>query len=68
MSPLAHTLVHTQVLQQLYDGDVMSEEALLAWAEEKEHADESDKVYLKKVRTRGGAVGVLSDQAAVACA
>ena len=38
------------MLQQLYDGDVMSEEALLAWAEEKKHADESDKVYLKKVR------------------
>ncbi len=38
-----------QVLQQLYEGDVMSEEALLAWAEEKEHADESDRVYLTKV-------------------
>ena len=41
----------SQILQQLYDGDVLSEEALLAWAEEKEHADESDKVYLLKVRS-----------------
>ena len=38
-----------QLLQQLYEGDVLSEEALLSWAAEKEHADESDKVYLLKV-------------------
>ena len=28
---------------------MLSEEALLSWAEEKEHADASDKVYLTKV-------------------
>jgi hypothetical protein len=33
----------------MYDLDVVSEEALLAWAAEKEHADESDKVFLHKV-------------------
>jgi translation initiation factor eIF-2B subunit epsilon len=27
---------------------VVGEEACLAWADEKEHADESDKVYLKR--------------------
>ncbi len=32
----------------LYDEEVVSEEACIAWADEKEHADESDKVYLKK--------------------
>ena len=44
----------TQLLQQLYEGDVLSEEALLSWAAEKEHADESDKVYLLKVCVGGG--------------
>ena len=43
-----------QLLQQLYEGDVLSEEALLSWAAEKEHADDSDKVYLLKVRVGGG--------------
>ena len=43
-----------QLLQQLYEGDVLSEEALLSWAAEKEHADESDKVYLLKVCVGGG--------------
>ena len=33
----------------MYDADVVSEEAYLAWADEKEHADEDDKVYLAKV-------------------
>lgn len=37
-----------QVLNQLYDADIMSEEALLAWADEKKDADESELVYLKK--------------------
>ena len=43
-----------QLLQQLYEGDVLSEEALLSWAAEKEHADESDKVYLLKVSVDEG--------------
>jgi len=39
-----------QVLQLLYDSDVISEEALLSWAEEKESAEESDKVFLHKAK------------------
>ena len=39
-----------QVLQLLYDGDVMSEEAILSWAEEKESAEEDDKIFLRKAR------------------
>ncbi len=36
------------MLKLLYDEEVVSEEACIAWADEKEHADESEKVYLKK--------------------
>ena len=32
----------------LYDKDVVEEDAFLQWAQEKEHADEEDKVFLKK--------------------
>jgi len=32
----------------LYDKDVVSEDAIMRWAEEKEHADESDKVFVKQ--------------------
>ena len=37
-----------QVLQQLYDADVISEQAFMAWADEKQHADESDCLYLTR--------------------
>jgi translation initiation factor eIF-2B subunit epsilon len=37
------------MLKVLYDKDVVSEEAILAWADEKEHADEEEKYFLKKV-------------------
>lgn len=37
-----------QLLHRLYDLDIVSEEAVLKWAEEKEHADEEEKVYLRK--------------------
>jgi len=40
--------IFPQVLQQLYDADVVSEEAFIAWADEKEHAEEHDRAYLKK--------------------
>ena len=39
-----------QVLQLLYDADIISEEAILAWAEEKGNAEESDKVFLEKAK------------------
>lgn len=39
-----------QVLQQLYEVDVVSEEAFLAWAGEKAHADEDERVYLHKAQ------------------
>jgi translation initiation factor eIF-2B subunit epsilon len=32
----------------LYDIDVVSEDAIIAWASEKQYADESDKVFLKQ--------------------
>lgn len=38
----------TQILTYLYNTDVVSEDAILRWAEEKEHADESDKVFVKQ--------------------
>jgi hypothetical protein len=35
-------------LQVLYDKDVISEDAIMAWASEKRDADEIDKVFLKQ--------------------
>ena len=37
-----------QLLEVLYDKDVLEEDAVLQWAQEKEHGDEEDKVFLKK--------------------
>ncbi len=37
------------MLKVLYDRDVLAEEAILAWADEKAQADEADRVFLKKV-------------------
>ena len=37
-----------QVLKLLYDEDVVSEEALLQWADEKEHASEDERAFLAK--------------------
>ncbi|MQL83958.1 hypothetical protein Taro_016459 [Colocasia esculenta] len=37
-----------QILVLLYDQDVLTEDAILAWAREKEGADESDKVLLQQ--------------------
>ncbi|KAJ9526674.1 hypothetical protein QJQ45_017554, partial [Haematococcus lacustris] len=36
------------VLKLLYDKDILAEEAMLAWADEKEHGDEEDKTYVLK--------------------
>ncbi|XP_010528820.1 PREDICTED: translation initiation factor eIF-2B subunit epsilon-like isoform X2 [Tarenaya hassleriana] len=38
----------TQIMHFLYDNDVLEEDAILKWAEEKAGADESDKVFLKQ--------------------
>jgi translation initiation factor eIF-2B subunit epsilon len=40
--------VFPQLLQLLYEGDVVDEEAFAAWAGEKENADASERVYLEK--------------------
>lgn len=37
-----------KILPFLYDTEVVSEDAILRWAEEKEHADESDKIFVKQ--------------------
>ncbi|PUZ78178.1 hypothetical protein GQ55_1G432000 [Panicum hallii var. hallii] len=38
----------SKILPFLYDTEVVSEDAIMRWAEEKEHADESDKVFVKQ--------------------
>ncbi|XP_047337894.1 translation initiation factor eIF-2B subunit epsilon [Impatiens glandulifera] len=40
--------IFTQVLHFLYDKDILQEDAILNWADEKEGADESDKVLVKQ--------------------
>ena len=37
-----------QLLAALYEQDVLEEDAVLQWAQEKEQADEEDKVFLRK--------------------
>lgn len=39
-----------KILHTLYDMDVISEESVLAWAEEKADADESEKKFLNLAR------------------
>ncbi|XP_072960472.1 uncharacterized protein [Typha angustifolia] len=38
----------SRVLPYLYDKDVLSEDAILMWAQEKEGADESDKIFVRQ--------------------
>jgi len=38
----------SQVLQVLYDRDIVSEDAIMAWAQEKKDADDNDKVFVKQ--------------------
>lgn len=37
-----------QILHILYDKDILQEDAILRWADEKEGADESDKVFVRQ--------------------
>ena len=37
-----------QVLKELYDGEVLSEEAILQWADEKAEATEEERVFLNR--------------------
>eukprot|EP00878_Enallax_costatus_P029908 GHUV01032476.1.p2 GENE.GHUV01032476.1~~GHUV01032476.1.p2 ORF type:complete len:149 (-),score=50.90 GHUV01032476.1:189-635(-) len=46
------------LLQLLYDGEVVEEAAITNWAAEKEHADESEKVFLQKVGCWGDLTSV----------
>ena len=46
----AASAAFAQLLQLLYIEDVLSEEAVLAWADEKEGADEKDRAYLAKAQ------------------
>ncbi|KAF3454378.1 hypothetical protein FNV43_RR04825 [Rhamnella rubrinervis] len=40
--------IFTEILFHLYEEDVIQEDAILRWDDEKKDADESDKVYVKK--------------------
>lgn len=57
MPPLLRCLCHLLCPQMLYEGDVVNEEAFLAWAGEKEHADEEERKYLELVRCGGRDAG-----------
>ncbi|KAK9140541.1 hypothetical protein Scep_010222 [Stephania cephalantha] len=37
-----------QILHLLYDKDILSEDAILSWASEKEGGDEADKIFVKQ--------------------
>ncbi|OVA19098.1 Bacterial transferase hexapeptide repeat [Macleaya cordata] len=37
-----------QILHLLYDKDILTEDAIVSWASEKEGADESDKIFVKQ--------------------
>eukprot|EP00983_Pelagomonas_calceolata_P091298 1157526-Pelagomonas_calceolata.AAC.1 len=37
------------MLKIIYDAEIVSEEAILAWADEKQLAEEEEKVFVKKV-------------------
>jgi translation initiation factor eIF-2B subunit epsilon len=49
-SGTAFAPLFANLLQLLYDVDLLDESAINAWAEEKQHADEDEKVFLNKVR------------------
>ncbi|KAJ4849694.1 hypothetical protein Tsubulata_006720 [Turnera subulata] len=38
----------SQILHMLYDKDILEEDAILRWADEKKDAEESDKVFMKQ--------------------
>jgi hypothetical protein len=37
-----------QILHDMYDKEIISEDAILRWASEKQYGDEGDKVYVKQ--------------------
>ncbi|WOG88002.1 hypothetical protein DCAR_0207235 [Daucus carota subsp. sativus] len=43
-----YAVLFEQILHLLYDKEIIQEEAILSWASEKEEAEESDKVFVKK--------------------
>ena len=49
--PDVNLLAPLQVLKQLYDTDILTEDALLAWADEKADAAAEDRRFLTLVRT-----------------
>ncbi|WCJ43261.1 Translation initiation factor eIF-2B subunit epsilon [Euphorbia peplus] len=40
--------IFAEILKLYYDNDIIEEDAILRWADEKKDADESDKVFVKK--------------------
>ena len=42
--------MRAQLLEVLYDKDVVEEDAFLQWAQEKEHGDEEDRIFLNKAQ------------------
>lgn len=40
-----------QILYQLYDQEVIREEAILRWDDEKREADESDRIFVRQAET-----------------
>uniref|UniRef100_A0A383VLX2 Translation initiation factor eIF2B subunit epsilon n=1 Tax=Tetradesmus obliquus TaxID=3088 RepID=A0A383VLX2_TETOB len=47
-SGTAFAPLFANLLQLLYDGEVVEEAAITSWAAEKEHADEGEKLFLQK--------------------
>ncbi|KAK4282850.1 hypothetical protein QN277_014177 [Acacia crassicarpa] len=41
----------TKILSIMYDKDIIGEEAVLSWEDEKREADEADKVFVKQAQT-----------------
>ncbi|PNX75661.1 translation initiation factor eIF-2B subunit epsilon-like protein [Trifolium pratense] len=41
----------TQILHYMYNEDIIEEDAILSWEDEKKEADESDKVFVKQAQT-----------------
>lgn len=54
------------LLQLLYDGEIVEEAAVTSWAAEKEHADESEKLFLQKVSSGAAAEETRRGKAPVA--
>lgn len=57
-SGTAFAPLFANLLQLLYDGEVVEEAAITSWAAEKEHADEGEKLFLQKVRAAAAGCGL----------